>query len=308
MTSAERRALSELAAELGGRVAFDEPLAAHTTWKIGGPAEVMLFPTSARTVVEFLAYANQEGWPVRVMGNGSNLLCPDPGVRGLVINLTNSLAEHHFEGEVLLAEGGCFLPKLARQAATAGFAGLECVVGVPGTVGGGCVMNAGIPSGTMSDTLIDLDWLALDGTETRRENATLGFGHRDSVLQTESGIVLRARFRLTRDEPAAILARLDEHLAYRRKTQPLSEATCGSVFRRPGGAFPGQVIEEAGCKGLRIGDAEVSQQHANWIINRGRATAADVRNLIATIRERVRKHHGIELVLEVIDWTAEPET
>ena len=304
MTAVERAALDELAGDLGGRIAFDEPLAAHTTWKIGGPAEAMLFPTTRQTLVEAVAFAHLSGWPVRVMGNGSNLLCPDEGVDGLVVNLTNTLADQAFDGDLLTAEAGCFLPKLARQAAQAGYAGLECVVGVPGTVGGGCVMNAGIPAGTLSDILVDLDWLAPDGALQTRPAASLGFGHRESVLQHEQGIVLAARLRLQPDEPASILARLDEHLAYRRQTQPLSEATCGSVFRRPEGAFPGQVIESAGCKGLRVGDAEVSQQHANWILNRGHATAADVRNLIETIRERVRQHTGLELVLEVIDWSS----
>lgn len=302
MTPADRREFAALAAASGGRARFDEPLALHTTWRIGGPAEVMLFPTCRRTIVEALAYADLAEWPVRVMGNGSNLLCPDEGVPGLVINLTNSLAAWSREGDVLTAEAGCFLPKLARQAANAGLSGLECVVGVPGTVGGGCVMNAGIPSGTISDVLLDLDLLTLDGRVSTRTPDTLGFGHRQSALQTEAAIVLEARFRLTPDDPAAITARLDEHLAYRKRTQPLSEATCGSVFRRPEGAFPGQVIEQAGCKGLRVGGAEVSRQHANWIINRGQATAADVRELIATIRERVLRHSGIELTLEVVDW------
>jgi UDP-N-acetylmuramate dehydrogenase len=303
MTAAERAALEALVTDLSGRVVFDEPLAAHTTWKIGGPAEAMLFPSTREVVIRAVAVAASSGWPLRVMGNGSNLLCPDDGVRGLVINLTNSLAAHTFDGATLTAEAGCFLPKLARQAGMAGYSGLECVVGVPGTVGGGCVMNAGIPSGTLSEVLIDLDWLAHDGMVTRRPAAELEFGHRESALQHEQGIVLAARFALTEDEPAEILARLDEHLAYRRETQPLSEATCGSVFRRPAGAHPGAVIEQAGCKGMRVGDAEVSRQHANWILNRGHATAADVRNLIEAIRERVRQHTGIELVLEVIDWS-----
>ncbi len=304
MSARRHREFAARVAESGGRIAFDEPLASHTTWRIGGPAEVMLFPTHRRIIVEALAYAAGEHWPVRVMGNGSNLLCPDAGVPGLVINLTNCLAAHCFDGEILTAEAGCFLPKLARQAAVAGYAGLECVVGVPGTVGGGCAMNAGIPSGTLGEVLVDLDWLTFAGVERCRPAAELDFGHRQSRLQHEDGLVLQARFRLTPDQPAAILARLDEHLAYRRRTQPLSEATCGSVFRRPEGAFPGQLIEAAGCKGLRVGDAEVSQQHANWIINRGQATAADVRHLIETVRERVRQQSGVELVLEVVDWTA----
>jgi UDP-N-acetylmuramate dehydrogenase len=164
-------------------------------------------------------------------------------------------------------------------------------------------MNAGIPSGTLSDVLVEVTWLDSAGQISHRSAESLAFGHRESCLQRERGVVLTARFQLRQDEPAEILARLEEHLAYRRRTQPLSEATCGSVFRRPEGAFPGQVIEQAGCKGLRVGDAEVSQQHANWILNRGRATAADVRHLIEMIQERVRQQTGIELVLEVVDWS-----
>lgn len=302
MTPVDRARLSDLVTRQGGRIVFEQPLAELTTWAIGGPAEAVVYPTTRETLREVVALAAAEGWLWRVMGNGSNLLCPDEGVRGLVLNLTNSLAGIEWREPELQAEGGVFLPKLAREAASRGLAGLECVVGVPGTVGGGCVMNAGVPDGTLGDVLVEVELLLPDGTVETRPAEALGLGHRESRLQREQAVVLAARLRLRPDDPTAIAARMDHHMAHRRRTQPLHEKTCGSVFRRPAEDYPGRLIELAGCKGLRVGDAEVSALHANWIENRGGATAADVRRLMAEIVARVERQFGVTLVPEVIVW------
>lgn len=303
MTAAERDRLTELAGDLGGRVAFEQPLSELTTWHIGGPAEAVLFPARRECLLAAFELARWSDWPWRVMGNGSNLLCPDEGVRGLVLNLTNALAATEFDGLTLRAEGGAFLPRLAREAAARGLAGLECVIGVPGTVGGGCVMNAGVPDGTIGDVLVETEVLTAAGEVRTMRRDELALGHRESRLQREPAIVLAATLRLRADEPAEIEARMASHMAHRKRTQPLGEATCGSVFRRPEGDYPGRLIEAAGGKGLRCGEAEVSSLHANWIVNRGGATAADVRRLMDEVQARVKALSGIELVPEVIVWS-----
>ncbi len=303
MTAAERDRLTELAEDLGGRVAFEQPLSELTTWHIGGPAEAVLFPVRRECLLAAFELARRSDWPWRVMGNGSNLLCPDQGVRGLVLNLTNALAATEFDGLTLRAEGGAFLPRLAREAAARGLAGLECVIGVPGTVGGGCVMNAGVPDGTLGDVLVEIEVLTAAGEVRTMVPDDLALGHRESRLQHEPAVVLAATLRLRADEPAEIEARMASHMAHRKRTQPLGEATCGSVFRRPEGDYPGRLIEAAGGKGLRCGQAEVSSLHANWIVNRGGATADDVRRLMDEVQARVKALSGIELVPEVIVWS-----
>jgi len=249
-----------------------------------------------------VAWTRRLGCPLRVLGNGSNLLAPDAGVRGIVLHLANQLAARRTDGDELVAEAGCFLPKLAHDAATAGLRGLECVVGVPGTVGGGCVTNAGIPSGTLGDVLVAVDVLLPTGAVAALARAELALGHRESRLRHEPWIVLGARVRLAPDDPGAIAERMREHLAYRRRTQPLNLPSCGSVFRRPAEGLPGALLEAVGAKGLRVGDAEVSALHANWIVNLGQATAADVRALMAELAARVRDRLGVALVPEVVVW------
>ncbi|MBI5833308.1 MAG: UDP-N-acetylmuramate dehydrogenase [Armatimonadetes bacterium] len=305
MTAPERADLTTLAADLGADVQFDRPLAELTTWRIGGPADVVLQPHTRAALRAAVAWCRDRHWPCRLLGNGSNLLAPDDGVAGVVVHLANQMAEARWDGTRLDADAGCFLPKLAREAADRGLSGLECVVGVPGTVGGGCVTNAGIPSGTLGDVLLDVDVLLPDGSVRRLTVDEMALGHRESVLRHEPWLALGARFDLRPDEPQAVRARLSEHLAYRRRTQPLSLPSCGSVFRRPAAGFPGALVEAAGCKGLRRGEAQVSELHANWIVNLGAARAADVLWLIDTVRERVRAQSGVELVLEVQIWSAD---
>lgn len=301
MTEGARR---RLVAALGDdcRVRFDVPLAELTTWRIGGPAEVVVEPEQVETIIRLRRLAAAEGWPLRVLGNGSNVLAPDGAVSGIVLRLAGALNRVDYEGDLVRAEAGAFLPKLARDAAARGLTGLECVVGVPGTVGGGVVMNAGVPEGTLGQVVRWAEVLRPDGRIDRLTAADLAFAHRDSRLQHEPGLVLRAELRLGEGDPAAITETMDRHMAHRRATQPLNLPSAGSVFRRPPGAHPGALLEEAGCKGLRRGGAEVSELHANWIVNRGGATAAEVRWLIIEMRRRVREQSGVELHLEVEIW------
>lgn len=302
MTAAERRELLELVEDLGGWLTFDQPLAEFTTWRIGGPAEALYQPLEPVPLIAVVDWARDHGQPLHILGNGSNLLCPDEGVPGVVVHLANHLAAFEFEGTTIRAEAGVFLPKLAREAASRGLSGLECVVGVPGTVGGGCVLNAGVPSGTLGEVLVAVEVLTSAGEVKTVPQAELELGHRTSRLQRDSSLVLSASLSLRPGAPAAIEAQMVEHMAYRRRTQPLSQPSCGSVFRRPVEGHPGKFIEDAGCKGLQRGQAQVSALHANWIVNLGGATAGDVRWLMDEIQRRVHEQFGVELVPEVMAW------
>lgn len=301
---ADRANLIEDCERCGGRVLVEVPLARLTTWQIGGPAELVVEPHSAETLARVASLARRRGYPLRLLGNGSNVLAPDSGVRGIVVRLAGGLANVTFEGTRVTAEAGAFLPKLARDAAARGLAGLECVVGVPGTIGGGVVMNAGVPGATLGERVVGVDLQSLTESSRRcRAHADCRFGHRTSVFRETREVIQQVTLELVPDDPAAITARMDQHLAHRRATQPLNLPSAGSVFRRPADDTPpGKLLEEAGCKSLRRGGAAVSDLHANWIVNLGGATADDVRGLIATMRERVLDRCRVELELEVIVW------
>ena len=276
----------------------NEPLAAHTTMRVGGPADVFFLPDSAAQVRQALEIARELGLPALLMGNGSNLIARDGGVRGLVVCLGERFARVEIDGEELRAQAGASLARVASMAQEAGLAGLEFAAGIPGTLGGGVAMNAGAYGGQLSDVLIEACVL-LDGEEVILSREALEMGYRVTLPLKRGLPVLWARFRLTRDDPAAILARMKELNARRREKQPLSFPSAGSTFKRPEGHFAGALIEAAGLKGLTIGGAQVSEKHAGFVVNRGGATAGDVLSLIAEVQRRVYAHAGVRLEMEV---------
>ena len=219
-------------------------------------------------------------------------------MRGLVVCLGERFARVEIDGEELRAQAGASLARVASMAQEAGLAGLEFAAGIPGTLGGGVAMNAGAYGGQLSDVLIDASVL-LDGEEVTLSREAMEMGYRTTLPLRRGLPVLSARFRLTRDDPAAILARMKELNARRRDKQPLSFPSAGSTFKRPEGHFAGALIEAAGLKGLTVGGAQVSEKHAGFIINRGGATAGDVLSLIAEVQERVYAHAGVRLETEV---------
>lgn len=276
----------------------NEPLAAHTTMRVGGPADVFFLPDCAAQVKQALDIARELGLPALLMGNGSNLIVRDGGVRALVICLGERFARVDIDGEVLTAQAGATLARVASMAQEAGLAGLEFAGGIPGTLGGGVAMNAGAYGGQLSDVLIEACVL-LGGEEIILSREALEMGYRVTLPLKRGLPVLWARFRLTRDDPAAILARMRELNARRREKQPLSFPSAGSTFKRPEGHFAGALIEAAGLKGLTIGGAQVSEKHAGFVVNRGGATARDVLSLIAEVQRRVYAHAGVHLEMEV---------
>jgi UDP-N-acetylmuramate dehydrogenase len=280
---------------------FDEPLRRYTAWKIGGPADALLEPSSAHELIRALSKAREHGGiPVTVLGGGTNVLVLDGGIRGLTIRLARSLANVKTIDTSVVAEAGVLYPVLAKATAGRGLAGLEFGTGIPGTVGGAVYMNAGAYGGETRDFL---DWADVYKPETgaveRVSNADLGLSYRRSVLHDRPGwVVLRAAYTLVPGDPEELKARIKEFRAIRMNGSP-NRPSCGSTFKRPEGDFPGRVIEAAGLKGTRVGQIEVSPVHANYFVNHGGGTANDALKLIEHVKETVLAKLGLELEMEV---------
>ncbi len=281
-----------------GQVLVNEPMARHTTFRVGGPADVLFLPEGEDQLIEALKAARQAGVDAHVIGNGSNLIVRDGGVRGLVIAIGEGMSSVRREGDTVVAQAGASLARVAGFAQGEGLSGLEFASGIPGTLGGGCAMNAGAYGGQLSDVLIDARVLMGDRCVTL-DNAGMAMGYRTSLPLRQGGIVLSARFALKPDDPAAILERMKELNARRRDKQPLNLPSAGSTFKRPEGHFAGALIEQAGLKGRGVGGAQVSEKHAGFIVNTGGATAADVLALIGLVQDEVQARSGIRLETEV---------
>ncbi len=276
----------------------NEPMSKHTTFRVGGPADVMFLPESPEQVVEAIELARGEGMPFMVIGNGSNLLVRDGGIRGLVIQLGEGMAAIARVGNVITAWAGASLKRVAAYAQASGLAGLEFASGIPGTLGGGCAMNAGAYGGELSDCLIDAQ-VYLDGRVQTLSRADMQMGYRTTRPLREGGFVLSARFELHPDDPEQIAGRMRELNARRRDKQPLNYPSAGSTFKRPEGYFAGALIEQAGLKGRSVGGAQVSEKHAGFIVKTGDCTAADIIELIHIVQREVKQNSGVSLEPEV---------
>mgnify|MGYP003681877360 CR=1 FL=1 len=294
---------------LGGRALADEPLARHTSYRIGGPADLYVVVRREEDLLGWVTLARKEAISYLVMGRGTNLLVADEGVRGVVIenrcrevrSLTRS------EGIILRVQTGGSLSSLARRTAKEGLGGLEWAVGIPGTVGGAIVNNAGAYGGSIAQRLQRVTLLDSQGVLQRMAVSELGLGYRTSRFKGESSVILSADFALLDESRDLLSKRVASYEKQRRKSQP-KEPSAGSVFKNPEGDYAGRLIEEAGLKGDRIGDAQISPLHANYIVNLGQARARDVAALIRLVRERVWQKHRtlLELEIELVgDW--EPE-
>jgi len=280
------------------------PLAPRTTWRIGGPAQYLLTPGSADEAAEVLAAAQEEGWPDFYLGRGSNLLIADQGLPGITLHLAGSMSQISFEGDIVRAGAGVFLPHFAAILARRGWAGFEFLIGIPGTVGASVRLNAGTgPGQEMADMLKSITVLTPELQQPTIPAAELKLGYRHSLLMDNPRwLVLEAEFYLREQAPPLELAAAHRRIIRQRRAKfPPEKLTCGSVFKNPlQGSGAGWLIDRCGFKGKSIGDAQVSIHHANFIINRGRATAADMKALIAEIQEKVWKQYGIRLEREVV--------
>ena len=286
-----------------GSVRLEEPLAPYTTWRIGGPAEMLAVPQDRDDLLLVVRWARERGLPWRVLGNGSNLLVPDAGVRGVVLHLRKVLDDVAWDGARVRAGAGVLVPVLANLAARRGLAGLEFGAGIPGTLGGALVMNAGWHQWEIGPAVEEVTWLSPEGAVRTLSNRDCGFRYRGSSFRDRGGVVLEGALRLTpEDDPQALLARVETFAASRKANQPTELPSCGSVFLKPEGDFAGRLIEQAGLTGHRVGGIEVSPKHANFFVNVGGGTAADVLALVAHVERVVLERFGVHLTREFVEW------
>lgn len=284
-------------------VLWDEPMKNHTSFKIGGPAAALCAPKDRQQLRELVGFVQREGVDSWYIGNGSNLLVSDKGLNGVAILLDSSFdGEIELDGTVLLAPAGKKLSAVCAAACAAGLTGLEFAYGIPGSVGGAVYMNAGAYGGEMKDRLLWVEYLAPTGEIVRLEQEQLSLSYRHSRFMEEGmqgSCIVRAAFRLQRGEKAAIQSEMDRILNQRRQKQPLEYPSAGSTFKRPQGAFAAQLIDKCGLKGFTVGGAQVSEKHAGFVINTGKATCADVLELTRQVQECVQEKTGYLLELEV---------
>jgi UDP-N-acetylmuramate dehydrogenase len=285
----------------------DVPLAPMTTLRVGGPADRLGEPRTRDELLAVLESARESGVPWLLIGNGSNLVVADAGIRGLVIR--NRARAVTRDGTLLAADAGAPMAMLVKRAAAAGLGGLEWGIAVPGTLGGAVWANAGAHGGEIRDVLTEAEiWDPATGELVRWTNAACGFGYRESRFKHEPRVVLAATLELVAADPAAVAARVAAFQAQRQATQPLAEQNAGSVFRNPPGDHAGRLIDAAGLKGRRVGTAAVSTRHANFIVTDRGGRAADVRQLADEVRSAVRDAAGVELEYEIEfvgDWEAD---
>lgn len=280
-------------------VLCNEPLSRHTTFRIGGPADYFLEPKSAQQAAGFISVCVRRGIPYFIMGNGSNVLASDEGYRGAVIHIGNGLSNISIRGNEIHAEAGARLGQIAMAAERASLRGFEFAAGIPGTLGGACIMNAGAYGGEMKQVLVQVTSLREDGGMRTRPAEELALGYRTSCFMKEKSLVLSADIRLAHGDAEEIREMIQNLAERRRAKQPLELPSAGSTFKRPEGYYAGKLIMEAGLRGYSVGGAQVSEKHCGFIVNRGGATAEDVRGLIAEVRRRVRENTGVVLVPEV---------
>jgi UDP-N-acetylmuramate dehydrogenase len=274
-----------------------EPLAPHTSLRIGGPADYFLRVASEKDLVEAIQVAREKELPVFVLGGGTNLLVADRGIRAVV--LQNGWRESSVEGDIVTSSSGAELAHVAAVAARSGIEGLEWMATVPGTVGGAVHGNAGAFGSETADVLVDADLVDMNGGRWTAKVDELGYSYRTSTLQGTPIVCVRARFRGKGGDRANAVKRIKEMANERIKKQPLAQPNTGSIFRNPPGDFAGRLVEAAGLKGRTIGGAMVSEKHANFIVNANGATASDVRALMALVQQEVAKKFNVKLVPEV---------
>ncbi|MCL6560399.1 MAG: UDP-N-acetylmuramate dehydrogenase [Firmicutes bacterium] len=289
----------ELRSLVKGTVKTDEPMSKHTTWRIGGKADLFVDPGDKEDIRRVVEFVRTRDIPLTVIGNGSNLLVRDGGIRGVVLKVGRGLAEISVEGTTIKAGAGAMLPELAAAAYRAGLGGFEFAAGIPGSLGGGIVMNAGAVNGCVANVLHSVEVINEHNRFVTLRNEELGFQYRTSNLQGKQVICVSALWRGYVKSKALIEQETRDYLLKRKAAQPQGYPNAGSVFKNPAGDYAGRLIEACGGKGLRVGDAQVSTKHANWILNLGHATARDVLALIEKIKKMVQDAFGIELHLEV---------
>lgn len=295
-----QKTILRLKSEIHGHVRFDEPMSAHTSFHIGGPADALVIPADLKDLQNVLRIVQEEQVPCAVVGNGSNLLVRDKGIRGIVLKLGNALKNWEQNGDIFVFDSGVSLAQCCRIIGEAGYTGMEFAVGIPGSLGGAVFMNAGAYDGEMKDAVVSVRVMTRSGSVKTLSKEELQFSYRHSSLQASDDIVLEVTLQVQKGDKAAIRAKMDDFSQRRISKQPLDIPSAGSTFKRPEGHFVGQMVEQSGLKGFRIGGAEVSVKHAGFIVNADHATAADVLQLIDYIRNKILEEYKITLIPEVL--------
>ncbi len=284
-------------------LAFEEPMSGHTSFRIGGPARIMAFPKSEGELSGLLRLCKEAGIQPLILGAGTNVLAPDAGLDRLVICLKDQLSGmERVDENTIRVYAGVTMARAAMYAASLGLSGLEFAHGIPGSIGGGVYMNAGAYGGEICQVCTKVRGLAMDGTPWERSGEEMGFSYRHSILEDEGGLAVSADFTLTPKPEEEIRAYMAELMQKRRASQPLDLPSAGSAFKRPSQGYAAALIDGAGLKGYRVGNAAVSSKHAGFVVNLGGATAADVKQLLKEVAQKVEIHSGILLEPEVRIW------
>ena len=281
-------------------ISIKEPMKKHTTFRIGGEADLFLRMENPHQLKEVQNYLQKLGMPYYILGNGSNLLVSDEGYRGVILEIADKMNTIRVEGNSIIAQAGALMSKIAHVAYEHGLTGIEFAAGIPGTIGGGVVMNAGAYGGELKNVVTTVEVLDQNGEFLSLDNQTMEFGYRTSILKKHPFIVTEVRMELQEGCKDEIKATMDDLAAKRREKQPLEYPSAGSTFKRPEGHFTGKLIMDAGLRGYQVGGAQVSEKHCGFVINKGEATAADVKQLVADVQQEVKKQFDVELEPEVI--------
>lgn len=282
------------------RILFHQSMKEYTTFRVGGEAECLIMIRQEEELAKLIPYLNKIEQEYFILGNGSNLLVGDKGYRGIVLKLDGEMEQITVNGTHITAKAGALLSKVAVTARDNGLTGLEFAAGIPGSIGGGIVMNAGAYDGEMKQVVESVRVMDCDGQINVLDNDTMEFGYRTSIIKNRPFIVLEVVLRLAEGDREQIGARMEELMQLRRSKQPLEYPSAGSTFKRPEGYYAGKLIMDAGLRGYRIGGAQVADKHCGFIINTGKATAADIREVIEEVQQRVRERFHVSLEPEVV--------
>ena len=298
--TAKENILSRIADIVGAdNVSADEPMARHTTFRVGGPADYFVRPVDVEQIPALISLGRMENIPYFILGNGSNLLVSDEGYRGMIINIADNMNGVDIHDGVIRAQAGAMLTKVGRLARDNSLTGLEFASGIPGTIGGAVYMNAGAYGGEMKDVVVSVRAMDTDGRVYDLSVDEMDFSYRHSVIGERGLVVLEVMMKLAEGNLDEIDSRMNELAEARRSKQPLEYPSAGSTFKRPEGYFAGKLIMDAGLRGYSVGGAQVSEKHCGFVVNRGGATASDVMTLIRDVQDKVREEFEVELETEV---------
>lgn len=304
MTSLVSPQLSDQLSHIAGadHLLIDEPLSKHTTFKIGGPADAIVLPTSVNQVQQIIAACKEAQVPLRFMGLGSNILASDEGVRGVIVKFADNFAAVSVEGKRVIAQAGASNEQVAKVAQAHGLTGYEFASGIPGSIGGAAIMNAGAYDGEFSKVAVSLSCLTPEGELVQVTAEQALWSYRHSMMMDKGYVVLEATLELSCDDKDAIQARMDDLRERRESKQPLEMPSAGSTFKRPKGYFAGKLIQDAGLKGYTVGGAQISTKHSGFVVNTGNASAADVVQLIQDVHDLIFENEGVHMEPEVRMW------